>query len=72
MKKNMNDLIAKDEKELKEMAKLKKDELLNLVLDNKMNKLKNPRTIFHTRKEIARILTVLREKQLLANKEEAK
>ena len=46
------------------MAKSKKAELTQLMLDNKMNKLKNPRSIFHAKKEIARILTVLRQKQL--------
>jgi len=41
-----------------------KDKKLDLMLDLKQNKLKNTRLIFWKRKEIALILTALKEKEL--------
>lgn len=61
------EISGKDEKELKDLLKEKRQELFNLNLDNKQNKLKNTRSIFNTRKDMARILTLIREKQLLAS-----
>ena len=46
--------------------KSKREDLFKLNLDNKQNKLKNTRIIFNTRKEIARIMTLIKEKQLTA------
>lgn len=71
MKKDLKEIVSKTEKELKELLSDKKKELLNLNMDNKQHKLKNTRAIFNTRKEIARILTLLREKEL-APKEASK
>jgi large subunit ribosomal protein L29 len=72
----LKDITGKNEKELKDLLKEKKQELFNLNLENKQHKLKNTRSIFNTRKDIARILTLIRESQLatpkVAEKAEAK
>lgn len=64
MKKDIKEIYTKSEKELKVLLLEKKKELFNLKLNNKQNKLKNTRIIFNTRKEIARILTLIKEKEL--------
>lgn len=65
--------MAKAQKtEIKEktVEALKKDvvearkELFNLHLDNQMRKLKNTRSIFSKRKEIARMLTAMKAKEV--------
>ncbi len=66
MKKDVKDISSKTEKDLKDLLKTKREELFKLNLDNKQNKLKNTRIIFNTRKEIARVLTLIKEKQLTA------
>ena len=66
MKKNLAEIYSKSEIELKKMLFDKKQELFNLKLGNKQNKLKNTRVIFNTRKEIARILTLIKEKELVS------
>ncbi len=66
MKKDIKDNSSKTEKDLKDLLKTKKEELFKLNLDNKQNKLKNTRVIFNTRKEIARVMTLIREKELAA------
>ena len=63
------EITGKNENELKEMLKKKKSELTDLMLDNKQNKLKNTRSIFNTRKDISKILTIIGEKKLLASVE---
>lgn len=60
----IKEISGKNEKELKDLLKEKRDALVNLKLDNKQNKLKNTRSIFNTRKDIRRILTLIREKEL--------
>lgn len=62
----IKEMIGKSEKELKDLLKDKRKELFDLNLENKQNKLKNTRSLFNTRKEIARILTLIREKELAA------
>lgn len=64
MKKDIKEIYTRSEKELRVLVIEKKKELFNLKLDNKQNKLKNTRIIFNTRKEIARILTLIKEKEL--------
>ena len=66
MKKNLAEIYSKSEEELRKMLFEKKQELFNLKLGNKQNKLKNTRVIFNTRKEIARILTLIKEKELVS------
>ena len=65
MKKDLKEISAKTEKDLKELLKSKREELVKLRLDNKQNKLKNTRIIYNSRKEISRILTLIREKELV-------
>ena len=65
MKKDLKQIANKSEKELRELLKSKKEDLFKLNLDNKQNKLKNTRSIYNVRKEIARILTLIREKELV-------
>lgn len=60
----IKEISGKDDKELKDLLKEKRDALVNLRLDNKLNKLKNTRSIFNTRKDIKRILTLIREREL--------
>lgn len=60
----IKEISGKNEKELKELLLEKKRDLQNLMIDNKQNKLKNTRSIFNTRKEIAQIMTLMKERQL--------
>lgn len=62
--KEKKELFTKSEKELKKALKEAKEALFNLVLDNRQNKLKNTRQIFWKKKEIALILTAIREREI--------
>ena len=53
----------KKEELLKKVDELKM-ELLKLRFKNKIEKLKNPNVIRQTKRDIARILTIIREKEL--------
>ncbi len=64
------EISGKSETELKDLLAEKRKDLFNLNLDNKQNKLKNTRSIFNTRHDIARILTLIREKELAKPKGE--
>ena len=64
--KDVRELFAKSDKELKKMLSEARESLLDLNLDLKQNKLKNTRSIFWKRKEIALIRTFLREKEIIA------
>lgn len=67
MKKNDKKKIQeKDKSELQTMLLEAKNTLLSMRLDFSMGKIKNTRALFEKRKEIARILTFLREKELKA------
>lgn len=69
MKKDLKEIVSKTEKELRDLVKEKREELFHLNLDLRQNKLKNTRSIFNTRKEIARILTLIKEKELVQKEE---
>lgn len=58
-----------DLKELKIKVKTLREETANLVLDKNMKKLKDLKMIFKKRKELARILTLIRQKELLVQLE---
>lgn len=58
-----------DLKELNSKMQALKLEIANLVLDKNMKKLKDLRMISKKRKEVAQILTVLRQKELLVQLE---
>ncbi len=63
--KEKKDLHTKSLAELKTLLKNAKEELFNDRLEKAQNKLKNPRKIFIKRKEIAQILTVMKEKEFV-------
>ena len=58
-----------DLKELNIKIKVLREEIANLVLDKNMKKLKDLKMIFKKRKELAQILTVVRQKELLVQLE---
>jgi ribosomal protein L29 len=62
--KDKKELFTKSEKELRKALKEARAALFNLNLDNRQNKLKNTRQLFWKRKEIALILTALKEKEI--------
>lgn len=68
--KDKKELFSKTDKELRKILKEARVTLFNLTLENKQNKLKNPRSIFWKKKEIALILTSLREKELVEERKE--
>lgn len=68
--KDKKELFSKTDKELRKILKEARESLFNLALENKQNKLKNPRSIFWRKKEIALILTSLREKELTEERKE--
>jgi len=69
MKKNdKREILSKEGVELEKILVEKKNELFGLILDNNQFKLKNNRQIFHLKKDIARIKTAIREKELAQNK----
>ena len=53
--------------ELEKAIKEQKEALFNLRFQHSINQLENPMKIVETKKTIARMLTVLREKQLAEN-----
>jgi len=70
MKKNeLTQIKGLDTKELNEKAKAIKRDLADLILDKNMKKLKDLKTISKIRKELAQVLTILRQKQLLTELE---
>ena len=54
--------------ELTKAVKEQKETLFNLRFQHSVNQLDNPMKIVETRKTIARMLTVLREREIAANK----
>ena len=64
MKKDLKDFSAKSKEELTDLLKTRREDLFKLRLDKSQNKLKNTRAVYTLRKEIARILTLIREKEL--------
>lgn len=64
--KQKKELHLKSVKELEVLLKDAKDLLFAAMFDKAQNKLKNTRQSFMKRKEIAQMLTILREKELAA------
>ncbi len=58
-----------DLKELRERVKTLKKEIADLTLDKNMKKLKDLKSIIKRRKDLAQILTVIRQKELLTELE---
>ncbi len=67
--KDKKQIFERQEKELIKDLKQAKEALFDLKLEKSQNKLKNTKSIFWKRKEIAWILTILKEKELVAKKE---
>lgn len=66
MKKNeFMQIKGSDLKELKSKIRDLRSEIANLILDKNMNKLKDVKMISKKKKDLARILTVMRQKELL-------
>ena len=64
---NINEIRAMSSSELSRALKEQKEELFNLRFQHSINQLDNPMKLVETKKTIARILTVLREKELKEN-----
>ena len=58
------ELRDKNELELNQLLKDLKDELFNLRFQHAINQLDNPMRINSVKKDIARVMTILREKEL--------
>lgn len=58
-----------DLKELKGKAMAIKAELANLVMEKNINKLKDLKMLSKKRKDLAKVLTIMRQKQLLTELE---
>ena len=61
------ELFGKQIGELKSLLKEAKEALFGLKLELVQNKLKNTRSIYNKKQEIARIQTAIKEKELLKN-----
>ncbi|MDP2649581.1 MAG: 50S ribosomal protein L29 [bacterium] len=59
------ELHSKTIKELEAALKEAKDQLFSIKLEQASKKLKNLRSIFEKRKDIAKIMSILKEKELL-------
>lgn len=65
MKTNLKkDLAQKNAAELMALLKTTREELTQMVLSKNTGKLKNLRLIFHKKKDLARTMTFLRQKEL--------
>ena len=63
MKKDkLTEIKSEDLVKLKQRLLKEKQELTDLYLKLKINKLKNTRQIFHKRKDISQILTIINQK----------
>lgn len=64
---NISEIRALSSSELSKKLREEKEELFNLRFQHSINQLDNPMKLVETKKNIARILTVLREKELKEN-----
>ena len=70
MKKNeLTQIKGLDFKELNLKVKTLKDEIANLILEKNMKKLKDLKKVAKKKKDLAQVLTVVRQKELLAKLE---
>lgn len=60
----ISEIKAMSTSALQEKLREQKEELFNLRFQHSINQLDNPKKIGETKKTIARVLTVLREKEL--------
>lgn len=64
-KRNLDEFKQMDIKALVEKSKELKKEIANLVMDKNLNALKDLKSIFKKRKELARVLTIMNLKKEL-------
>ena len=64
---DIKEIRERSASELEKAIKGQKEALFNLRFQHSINQLENPMKIVETKKTIARMLTVLREKQLAEN-----
>lgn len=62
-------VLELDVKSLKLKVKTFREELQSLIFDKSQNKLKDKKAIFKKRKDLARVLTVIAQKELVAELE---
>jgi len=62
---NIKDIREMNTVQLQKTLKEQKEELFNLRFQHSINQLDNPMKIVETKRTIARLLTVLREKELV-------
>jgi len=67
----LNEIREKNIDELNAELVAKKEELFNLRFQHAINQLDNPQKIVEVRKTIARLMTVIREKEIQADKDSA-
>ena len=67
----INEIREKTTDELNAELREKKNELFNLRFQHAINQLDNPQKIVETKKTIAKIMTILREKEIQAEKSDA-
>jgi large subunit ribosomal protein L29 len=72
MNKKIKEIKNKTEEELKDLLKTKKEDLFKLKMDKTQNKLKDVKSIYKTKKDIARILTLIRERELVGKNNQDK
>ena len=65
----ITDIREKTTEELNVELREKKDALLHLRFQHAINQLDNPQKIVETKKDIARIMTAIREKELAEGKQ---
>lgn len=68
-KNDKKDIFSRSIIELRKNLHDAKKDMFQLIVDNSQFKLKDNRQIFHKKKEIARILTAIREKELVVASE---
>ena len=61
---NIKDIRTKTTEELKATLSEKKEALLNLRFQHAINQLDNPHKIVEVKKDIAKIMTAIREKEI--------
>lgn len=62
-KKQIEELRSQTKKQLKELIKKTQEELIKLLVDKKAEKLKNVQSLREKRSNLARIKTILKEKE---------
>ena len=67
----LNEIREKTIDELNAELVAKKEELFNLRFQHAINQLDNPQKIVEARKTSARLMTVIREKEIQADKDSA-